>query len=151
MEVAKLIELQSNGALNIKYEKGKRQAELAGILIDEAQAHNIAVNLGWTEYKLSPFEIIDKTNKFIKGLKNNLVRQDILETGYLEFQNIKAVSYGKTFDRIVLRSRYTNVTIIYNMESSGTKYAIYKLGNPLLIGKCKNVKAVAEFINTYED
>lgn len=151
MEISRLIELQCSGALNIKYNKGSNTAELAGITIDEMQAHSIVNSLGWVEYKVSPFEIIDKTNKFIKGLKNNLKRQDVIETGSIQFQNIQANSYGKTFDRILIRSNFVNLTVIYNMESSGTKYAVYQLGNPLLIGKCKNVKALAEFINLHED
>ena len=150
MELSKLLTLQTSGALNIKYEN-YNVAEMGGVLITAEQAAQLPMNLGWTETYLHPFEIVSKTNKFIKGIKNHITREGFWETGHVQFQNMRAAAYGKTFDRIVIQTHDLKLTILYNMENAGAKYAVYETGKPLIIGKCRNLKAVAEFINTYED
>lgn len=150
MTLRQLLEMQSSGALNIKYEPCSNIANLGGVQITLDQARMICSQLGWVEYVISPFEIIDKTNKFIRGLKNHLDREGFLETTLVEFQNKKANTYGKTFDRIVLQSKGFSLSILYNMEHSGGKYVIYETGRALPVSKCRNLKAVAQFINTYE-
>ena len=150
MELSKLLALQSSGALNIKYEN-YNVAEMGGVVITAEQASALPMNLGWLETNLHPFEIVSKTNKFIKGIKNHIKREGFWECGQIAFQNIRSNTYGKTFDRIVIQAPGLALTVIYNMDSAGTKYAVYETGRPLIVGKCRNLKAVAEFINTYED
>ena len=149
MELQKLLTLHVQGALNIKSDN-PNIAVLGDTQINAEQAVAVVGNIGWTEYYLHPFEIINKTNKFIKGIKNHITRENFWETGHISFQNKRAAAYGKTFDRIVIQADGLALTIIYNMESAGAKYAVYETGKPLIIGKCRNLKAVAEFINAYE-
>ena len=148
MKLGKLIEFQKNGVLNIKYESGSSTATLGGVTIDRDSAVQIVNNLGWTEYVLDPFEIIDKTNKFARGLKSHLKDKILLENTEVIFQNKRGNTYGKTFDRIVFEfPRVFSYSIIYNMENSGGKYVIYEVGKALPLKKCRNLKAVSEFIN----
>lgn len=148
MRLNKLIELQKNGALNIQYEPGSNKATLGGIAITKEQAIQIVQNLGWAEYVLHPFEIIDKTNKFARGIKSHLKDKILIENTEVMFQNKRGNTYGKTFDRIVLEfPRVFSYSIIYNMENSGGKYVIYEVGKALPLQKCRNLKAVSEFIN----
>ena len=104
MTLGQIRELHLGGALNIKYEKGKSIASIGDMQITLEQATQLTSQLGWVEYVLSPFEIIDKTNKFIRGLKNNLTREDMWEA-QVQFQNKHSTEYGKTFDRIVVQTR----------------------------------------------
>ncbi|MBO5388276.1 MAG: hypothetical protein J6A59_09080 [Lachnospiraceae bacterium] len=150
MLLKNLLEMQVNGALNIKYDN-ESTATLGGVTITAEQAQMICGQLGWCECVLHPFELIDKTNKFIRGLKTYLNRDDVINYGNIIFQNKQSQTYGKTFDRIVIETPYGwGLTILYNMEHSGGKYVIYETGKALAIAKCPNLKKVAEFINTYQ-
>ena len=85
---------------------------------------------------------------FARGLKSHLKDQILLENTEVIFQNKRGNTYGKTFDRIVLEfPRVFSYSIIYNMENSGGKYVIYEVGKALPLKKCRNLKAVSEFIN----
>jgi len=151
MLLKNLLDMQLNGVLNIKYNKGDTVANLGGVAITLEQGATICGQLGWVEYRLSPFEIIEKTNKFVKSLKTYMTRADIWEGADISFQNIASMSYGKTFDRIMLNCPgVCNLTIIYNMENSGAKYCVYETGRALPVCKCANLKKVSEFINTYD-
>lgn len=150
MTLGKLIEAQKNGVFNIKFEPGSATATLGGVqVISNEQAMNLIANVGWSEYALDPFEIIDKTNKFARGLKAHLKDDYLLNNTEVRFQNKRANTYGRTFDRIVLECpRRFNISIIYNMENSGGKYVIYEVGRALPLQKCRNLKGVAEYINS---
>lgn len=149
MTLGQLRELHLGGALNIKYEKGQSVASIGDMQVTLEQATQLASQLGWIEYVLSPFEIIDKTNKFIRGLKNNLTREDMWKA-QVQFQNRHSNEYGKTFDRIVVQTRKLGFVIIYNMEHAGGKYVVYELGKQIPAAKCRNLKAVSEFINNFD-
>lgn len=143
--------MHNSGALNIKYELESNRAAIGEMPINLMQAHSIAQNLGWEEYILTPYEIIEKTNKFIRGIKNHINREGFWETAEVLFQNKRANTYGKTFDRIVIHfPKEFTLSILYNMEHSGGKYVIYETSRPIALAKCRNLKAVAGFINTYE-
>lgn len=148
MKLAELLNLQVNKALNIKYEEGSATATLSNVPITLEQAEILIRNMGWIEHRLNAFEIINKTNKFITGLKKVITSDDIWNNTEVQFQNIRSNTYGKTFDRIVLfHPMKFHLVIIYGMESAGAKYAIYESGKAIPVEKCKSLKKVAEFIN----
>lgn len=156
MNLGMLLKTQGSGALNIKYEKGKQTAMIGDMVITEQQALAIVRNLGWTENYLHPFEIIEKTNKFARSFKRNIKNEALLEHSTVEFQNKRSSTYGKSFDRIHIEcegsfhdglSRFS-ISILYNMEGNTTPYVVYDSTSSIPIAKCRNLKAVAEFIET---
>lgn len=151
MTIGELLELYVNGALNIKYEDEKSKvATLGGVSITLEQADLICKQLGWTEYYrgLSPFEIIDKTAKFIRAFKNN-GKYNIQEYKNIQVDFINKASsvYGKTFDRIHIQCRNFNMSILYNMPGNTSAYVIYDSFTSVPIKKCRNMRQVVEFID----
>ena len=148
MVVKELIKTYDNGALSIKYEKDAEDATLGGIRITKEQAENLCKNFGWTEIYLSPFEIIDKTQKFVRALKKNVA--DDLGTGMIDvtFQNKRSNTYGKTYDRIHFESpKDKGVSVLYGMAGNESPYVIYDSQTSVPVRKCRNLKQVIEYIN----
>lgn len=149
MLLSNLSKMYEAGALTIKYDEGDQIASLGGVKVTMEQAAIFIKNIGWVENVLTPFEIIGKTQRFIRSLRQHLIRNDIWNGTNVTFQNMASATYGRTFDRIVLDNRQWSLTIIYNMEHSGGKYVIYVTGQAIPIQKCRNLKAVAEYLNGY--
>lgn len=147
MKLNTLREMQKTGALKVEHDSNTSIGSVGGVQVDMEQARNLAEQIGWVEMHLNPFELIEKTNKFMKPLIKNLERPDIWELGDIQFQNRRSNTYGKTFDRIVISSSNCSYTIVYGMENNGGKYVVYETGRALPIAKCRNVKAVAEYLN----
>lgn len=152
MTLGELYVMYASGALNVEVSEDGTSGTMGGVPITDEQAKMICSKLGWKEYVLSPFKIIDKTRKFISALsKTPLIKES--EEGYLNkveitFQNKHASTYGKTFDRIVIDFPKKSLTVIYNMENTGAKYVVYETrGNSIPISKNRNLKGVAEFIS----
>ena len=147
-----LLTAYENGALSIKYEPGSNVAELGGVKITIEQAQRLCLqNFGWIEFRLSPFEIIEKTAKFVRAMKTNLKNEDIWEYATVQFQNKRDTEYGRTFDRIVISyGKYFSYTIIYNMKSAGGSYVLYRTGDATPIKKLRNLKQVIQFIQYNE-
>ena len=144
-----LLELYSNGALNIKYEHGCNQAVLGGVDINTEGASIICNKLGWTEFYLHPFEIIEKTAKFIKSFKVNSLHREVLCNIAVEFQNKRSNNYGKTFDRIHLEmNRYFNISILYGMAGNESPYIVYDGIKSIPLKKCRNMKQIVEYIDS---
>lgn len=153
MTIGELLELYVNGALNIKYEDDKSKvATLGGVSVTLEQADLLCKQLGWAEYYhgLSPFEIIDKTAKFIKAFKTN-GKCSIQEykSVQVDFRNKASSIYGRTFDRIHIECRKFNMSILYNMPGNTSAYVIYDSATSVPIKKCRNMKQVVEFIDSY--
>ena len=146
-----LLMAYDNGALSIKYEKGHPFAELGGIKITEQQAAQLCTNnFGWIEYRLHPFEIIEKTQKFMRSVKSNLKDPNFWEYGTVQFQNKRDTDYGRTFDRIVIACGNLSYTILYNMKSAGGTYVLYRTGDATPVKKLRNLKQVVQFIESRE-
>lgn len=151
MTLGKLLELYNSGALNVKYDKDEQVPTvgvIGGVRINATQASALCTQMGWLEYVLNPFEVLEKTSKFIKSLKQHL-KNDVYWQGQVTFQNIRSNTYGKTFDRIQIQTRYGGVSILYNMEHSGGKYVIYNVGGAIPLAKCRNLKQVSEYFNVH--
>lgn len=151
MVLQQLLEYYTNGALNITINTENDTAALGGVPISKEQAAKIAATLGWKEYVLSPYEIINKTAKFVKGIYKHIDKEWFWRDYQIEFQNRHSQTYGKTFDRITIASttgiKQTGYVILYNMENAGGKYVVYELNKSIPVAKCRNLKSVAEFIN----
>lgn len=148
-----LLEAYNNGALKVEFEKGASVAIMGGVAeIGLEQAHDFVQNkLGWTQYVLSPFEIIDKTHKFVKSIKTNVKDEYILNNTQLTFFNKRDTEYGRTFDRIELQcfNRFHYV-IIYNMKSAGASYVLYEKGRAIPKKKFRNLKQLLLYLQSDE-
>ena len=141
-------ELYKNGALNIKGDKNTGIATLGGVNITEEQAAVIAGQLGWTKYVLHPFDIVEKTAKFIKAF-DKFEDLEVLNDIVVDFQNNRSSVYGKTFDRIHLElPRKFSLSIQYGMPSNESPYVIYDSFTSVPLKRCRNMKQVVEFLNT---
>ena len=144
-----LLEAYNNGALKVEYEAGASKAIMGGVAeLSLEQAHDFVKDkLGWTQYVLSPFEIIDKTQKFIRAIKNNMKDEYILNNTQITFLNKKDTDYGRTFDRIEMlcQGRF-HYTVLYNMKSAGASYVLYETGNAIPKKKFRNLKQVILYL-----
>jgi hypothetical protein len=148
MTLGQLVEMHNSGALNIKFEKEDTVANLAGIQITQEQALVMVRNLGWEDIYLSPFEIIDKTNKFARGIKTGISADGSLKDTIVTFRNTRSNVYGKTFDRIhLLNPRYFEVSVIYGMPGNSSPYVIYDSKTSIPLQRCRNLKKVTEYLN----
>lgn len=150
MTLGSLIEMYESGAFNIHYSEESPTATLAGMAITKEQAALICERIGWSKYQLSPFQIIDKTAKFCRGIKNHIDNEKILTNTYVDFQNRPTRIYGKTCDRIHLENAVAgfSISVIYNMPDTPAKYTVYKSSNSLPLAKCRTLKQVGEYLNT---
>jgi hypothetical protein len=149
MLLSELINVQSSGALNIKYEKGSSVASLGGTQVTMEQAAVIARQLGWNEFYLNAFEILDKTNKFVRGIKSNVANDYIIANTQVEFTNSRSNTYGKTYDRIHMYCpNCFEISVIYGMEGNSSPYVIYDSKTSVPVSKCRNLKKVGEYITT---
>ena len=147
MNLNQLYETQRSGALNIKYDENNMSiGYIADTSITKEQAEKMCRSLGWTEIALHPFKLIEKTNKVVRTLNNNI---DIpFRYANVTFRNIQSVEYGKTFDIIILDFTYKGTyTIVYNQPHAGAKCLLYGPGSSAPIGKYKTVKRSCEEIN----
>lgn len=142
-----------NKALDITYEKGASVADLGGVKISTEQAAFLCKEqFGWVSFVLSPFEIIDKTDKFAKALKRELKDEYIIENTEITFMNKHDSEYGRTFDRITFdcKGRF-KYTVIYNMKSAGGAYVLYRTGNAIPVQKFRNMKQLLTYIQKEDE
>ena len=151
MTLGQLLDLQANGALKIKHEDGEPTAILGGAaVITIEQAEQLCRQFGWTDLHLNAFEIIAKTNSMMNSIKKSAIGvnwgPDVTNFINVEFQNKRAATYGKTFDRIVFYIRESKYTIIHGMENTGAAYVVYKNGSAIPSAKCRTLNKVAEYL-----
>lgn len=153
MTLGQLLDLQVNGALKIKHVDGEDTAVLGGsAIITLEQAEKLCYKFGWTEFYLNAFEIIAKTNSMLNSFKKSAMgtnwEPEFWNYINVEFQNKRAITYGKTFDRIVLYIKGTKYTIIHGMENTGAAYVVYVNGSAIASAKCRTLNKVAEYLVT---
>jgi hypothetical protein len=150
MKAQVLLEAAKNGIFDVKISEDGTKGSIGDSILTLDQADKLVRNYGWLEYVLSPFEIMRKTDKFVKSLDKYMNKQGFWNNVDITFQNRHSQSYKRTFDRICLITHKCTLAILYNMENVSGKYVIYNmdsLSSP--IAKCRNIKAVAEFLNDY--
>lgn len=175
--IQKLIEFYEGGVLDIEYDNNNEVyrpeantvmpllATVGGTQqINVEQGINLCSNIGWTELNCHPFRIIDKTRKFVKGIKNHIPSESMQATTFIEFQNRKGPSpgweqYGKTTDRILIgnnrHDRGFSIVVVYGLGSGGwsnysAKYEIFDGRSHNKIKNCGSLKQVAEYIMSLE-
>lgn len=151
MTLGQLLDLHVNGALKIKHEDEEPTAVLGGITrITLQQAEQLCRQFGWTEFYLNAFDIIAKTNSMMSSLKKSAMgtnwEPEFWNYIEVEFQNKRAATYGKTFDRIVLCIHGNKYTIIHGMEHTGAAYVVYVNGSAIPSAKCRTLNKVAEYL-----
>lgn len=149
IQLKQLLNLYVHGALNIKYEPNKPLAYIGETQLNSDMARTMCMNLGWNDFALNPFEIIDKTKKFMAALKKNMVNQYIWDNAYIYFENKSSSEYGKTFDRIhIACGKAFEISILYKMPGNTSTYVIFNSFTSVPVQKCKSLKQVGEYINT---
>lgn len=150
--LGRLRELYENDLLKIEYDKkDNKNAILAGRQLSYEQANNLCKQLGWLEYRLSAFEIIEKTNKFMKSLNSNTKGKEVWHDDItFEFKNLPAVEYNKTIDRIVIHMHWNSYVIIYGDKRAGATYTVYLNQLSVPFAKCRSIKQVVEAITNKE-
>lgn len=142
VSLATLMEYQKNGLFNIKYNVDSEVADLNGMALTLDQARVLVSKMGWIEYVLSPFEIINKTGKFTRGLKST-IKAEIANDMFIEFQNRYTGDMDKTFDRLhITYRRDLDVAVNYAMPGSAAQYVIYNTQTSVPLKKCRNLKQV---------
>jgi len=141
----------SNGALSIDIADDGNSGSIGGMAITEENARKLCEIIGWKEYCLSPFKIIEKTKKFMSALNRagmfKNIDEKVLGKTNITFQNKPDVDYGKTFDRIVIQFPKKGFTVVYGMKNAGSTYVIYETGGTgAALSKNRNLKGVAEYI-----
>lgn len=172
-----LIELYEGKGLDIKYDSEREQYNERGIYpttaviaeqvpLDVKQATQFCYNLGWSDdpryMNCHPFRLIDKTRKFIKGIKNH-IPESLWDTTFILFENRKAgggrwEQYGSTTDRIVItNTRKTKpfwFTVLYGASNkswgSTTRYEVFDGKTSNKLKNCASLKQVGEYISSYE-
>lgn len=149
VQLKQLGAMHAHGVLNIKYERDNPLATIGDSQLVASQAAVMCKNIGWDSFVLSPFEIIDKTKKFMAGLKRSMTNQYIWDNALISFDNKASNEYGKTFDRIHIScSKNFEISILYKMPGNSSTYVIYNSYTSVPIAKFKSMKQVAEYINT---
>lgn len=148
-----LLEMYELGALKVTGVNNVDIATVGGVTVTKEQADEICKSIGWTDYVLSPFKIIDKTAKFMKTFSKEIDSSVTKEYMEIEFRNVAANDMsGRTFDRIHLTCAHPlkgfEVSIIYNMPRNTAKYVVYRTSNSFPLFKASGLAAIGEYINT---
>lgn len=150
MTLKNIFDLQSNGALKIHQEDGADVATMAGSTkVTSEQAEKLCKTLGWKEHYISAFDAIAKANNFVNTLRKSELTKlptEVLMNSTIEFQNKRATTYGKTFDRVVIYIKQDKYTIIHGMENIGASYVVYVNGSSIASAKCRTLGKVAEYL-----
>lgn len=150
-KISKLRDMAEAGLMNISYdeEESKEKAVLMNTEIDLSTARSICSDLGWTRMYLSPFEIISKTGKFIKGLKNNIADEYFWDKGKIEWENYRISNSMSSYDRIHLcvEKRF-DLTITFHMPHSGGTYTVYDRDSVSVmpVNQSANMRSLCRFI-----
>jgi hypothetical protein len=148
MTLGQLMELHMNGALNAKIEEGSDVGTLGGVQLTYEQAQQICATIGWTEYVLSPFEVIKKTNNLMAAIKKSPLMdswsEGFMKNVQIEMQNKRGRTYGRTFDRFVFYTPDTAYTLIHGMENAGGQYVIFEKPSAIPFAKCRTIGKALE-------
>lgn len=144
--IRKLIELYDNGVFDIEISEDKKTAKIGGRNITIQEAETLCRKFGWESWKMSPYDIIDKTRKFVRGIKNHITKDSALDA-FVDFKNNYTSVHNKFCDRIHFsNSSGLEKSVIYNMPGNRWKYTVFeKNSNP----SCgfTTLKRLAEYIN----
>lgn len=150
MKLSELIKAQSCGALNIGEGSNEHGIVVGGAGITLEQCRQMAGILGWLDYDKKPWEVIDKTAKFIRGIKNHITSEQVLGGTEVTFQNRRKQNTESYFDRIKMVNHKFDITILYGAHGAGGTYAVFSGTNGFNqpVFNCRTSKQLGEYINT---
>lgn len=150
MKLANLVAAQECGALKVGENCSHNNIIVGGVSVTEAQCKGIVKTLGWIDWDKQAWEIIDKTNKFIRGIKNHIDNEAILSSTEVTFQNRRRQNTEKYFDRIKMVGPLFDITILYGMHGTGGTYSVYDGSNGFSqpVFNCRTAKQLGEYINS---
>lgn len=139
-----------NKAMNVVYSEKSNMGELGGVMITNEQAKTIAGHFGWLRISQSGFQIIEKTAKFIRAMKNSLKREDIWNNTIVTFENHRIAGEMKYYDRIklVYPGRF-DLTLTYGMPGTGAAYALYDKSRDIArpVVTARYIKQICEYLD----
>ena len=151
MNLGQLLELHECGAINVDNKSNENIAVVGGMELSNEQCKAVAANIGWLNYDKPAYVIIDKTNKFMRGLRHNIAKIDRIEKAQVTFQNMRRQNTEKYIDRIkIVCDGKLDLTILYGMPGVGGAYGIYSSINNFSqpVFGCRNLKQVGEYIDS---
>lgn len=140
-----------NGAFKIIYDENSPVAELSGYQITAEQASVICQQFGWTRISESPFKVMEKTAKFIRGFKSYLKTIEIWKCTFVSFENTRISNELKYYERIKLvnQVRGFDLTLTCGMPGTNCTYALYDkskdIARPVFSGR--SMKQIVEYID----
>lgn len=151
MNLGQLLEMHKCGALDVDKSSDRNVAIIGGMELTDEQCRIYASNLGWLKYDKYAYEVIDKTNKFIRGLKNHIKGIDSIGHSIITFENTRMQGTEKYFDRIkLICPGVFDLTILYRMPGIGGVYGIYSSENSFKhpVYSCRSLRQVGEYISS---
>lgn len=152
MKLGELYEVQSAGALKIGSDCSNGNIVVGGSKLTADQCKQLVKALGWLNWDKPDWEVIDKTDKFIRGIKPYVTDEDILANTEVTFQNRRISDTLKYFDRIKMVGSDFDITILYRMPGTGGTYAVYDDSDNFRKPQftCRSAKQLGEYINGTE-
>lgn len=131
MKLNDLIMLQEEGLLQTE-EKGNKYL-LGNETLTKEELHSFVEKLGWKKQYLSDVQLLEKTNKFVRGIKNHIKDEDVLERTDITFENLPLSGYDKTMDRIIIKMKNVlDLIVLYGAPknyASTSRYEVYSSKN----------------------
>ena len=150
MKLENLIQAHVCGALNVKDVAFDRSSGVVGgMQMSRAQCNEFVTALGWKTFDKDAFEIVDKTNKFIRSIAKYLTNDTVIYGTEVGFENHRRMNTEKYFDRIKMVNPRFDITILYGMHGVGGAYAVYSAENNFIkpVFNCKTAKQLCEYLN----
>lgn len=151
MKLGMLVVLQESGAFKVNKEASTSENIVVGsVTLNNEQCKAFLSKLGWKEYSKTPVEIVEKTSKFVNGLRGGIKNETILENTEITFQNIRKTNSTSCFDRIkLICNGKFDITVMSGMEGIGGRYGVYSSTNNFVkpVFGCSSLKQLSEWIN----
>lgn len=155
MKLIKLINMQECGALNCQCNEVTGQITIGGMVVTSEQCEQYAKNVGWLKWDKKTWEVIEKTNRFIRSIKSYIDDEQILNHTEITFQNSRRMNTEKYTDRIKLVNPNFDITIIYGAAEYGRggQYEVYTASNNYNypVHTCRTAKQLATYINSLNE
>lgn len=150
MKLSQLMEMQKAGALKIGANSTVYNITLGGMSVTDEQCKVIARNLGWTGRSANKgFEMIQKTDKYIRNFNRLLTNENIINTVDIMFESIRKTDTEKVADRIKLVGPGFDITIFHGMPGYGGAYAVFRpeVSTSQTSFACTSMKDLCEYID----
>lgn len=152
MKLKDLFMYQKQGAFKVEKDVEENGiVVVGGLRLSRSQCDIIANKIGWIEGAQTSDELINKTNKFIKGIRKSLTQPKIIENTDVVFQNFRYSNSLVYYDRIkMVMPRFFDITVIYNVYGYRGKYVVYSDENQFMqpVTVVRTAKELGQYINS---